>query len=181
MSAKTTRLRLSGQQIYDALKKSGPRKTRKAFVDVYSIDNVNYGKIKRHMRRHAKTCLILNTTRAAKPGEHWVAVCFDNKERECYYFDSYGLGPHLLPQTLRLVTELVDNSCYSTKMLQDIEDPTSQACGFYCIAFVRLFCSPLVSGHQNTNIIRRYHKLFKGVRDKDKKAVELAMNSWLCV
>ena len=173
MSAKTTRLRLSGQQIYDALKKSGNRKTRKAFVDVYSIDNVNYGKIKRHMRRHDKTCLILNTTRAAKPGEHWVAVCF-HKNRECWYFDPYGLGPHLLPHTYDLVTKLADKSFYNAKMLQDIEDPTSQACGFYCIGFVKVFCSTSARVHKN--FISRYQQLFKRVRDKDKRAIKLAMD-----
>jgi hypothetical protein len=36
--------------------------------------------------------IIFNTKPRSHPGEHWLAV-YINKEKEAYFFDSYGLSP----------------------------------------------------------------------------------------
>ena len=78
-------------------------------------------------------CYIINTeTRKNGPGEHWVAV-YVSEEKSCDYFDSYGTGP--LENIYKWMKKMrLQPIRYNKKWLQA---PTSQACGAYCLYFLR--------------------------------------------
>ncbi len=60
--------------------------TSKIFLNVYARDElpttVKY-----------PSCLILNNKPRSHPGQHWLAIYFDDKKIG-YFFDSYGNGPN---------------------------------------------------------------------------------------
>ena len=136
---------LSGQEIYDMLK-ANPT-TRKAFLDVYSVDTIDHAAITRQLMRTNNngipTCCIVNTENSQDPtGEHWVGVAFALTKEDgtvCYYFDSYGFGP-VQPDMYDLVTGYTNQSEYNAKMIQDLEDDSSVACGYYATFFVWAVC-----------------------------------------
>ena len=135
----------SGQEIYDMLKANPV--TRKAFLDVFSVDTINHAAIKRGLKRTKNnaipTCCIVNTGDSNDPtGEHWVGVAFALTAGNgivCYYFDSYGFGP-VQPNMYDLVTGYTKYRKYNAKMIQDLKDDKSVACGFYAIFFVWSVC-----------------------------------------
>ena len=135
---------LSGQEIYDMLKANAV--TRKAFLDVYSVDTIDHAAITRQLvRTHNNgipTCCIVNTEDSHDPtGEHWVTVAFASRRDGpvCYYLDSYGFGP-VQPNLYNLVTCYTEQSEYNAKMLQNLEDDRSAACGYYAVFFVNAVC-----------------------------------------
>ena len=135
---------LSGQEIYDMLKTNAL--TKRAFLDVYSVDTIDHDAIVRQLvRTHnnaTPTCCIVNTEDSHDPtGEHWVAVAFASTKDGpvCYYFDSYGFGP-VQPNMYNLVTSYTKQSEYNAKMLQNLEDDSSFACGHYTVFFVYAVC-----------------------------------------
>jgi len=100
---------------------------------------------------------IVNTQPIAEPGEHWIAIYFDeNKNGEC--FDSYGLPP----QVYGLDAFMDRNSkrwTYNQKTLQSLFSAT---CGHYCIYFI-LFRS---RGHSMQSITSRFSK---NLTENDRK------------
>lgn len=92
--------------------------------------------------------IIVNTDDSSKPGTHWVAMRFT--ERECEYFDSFGMPP-LHSEMIRAVAKrrLVWNG-------RCIQHPRSRSCGEFCIAFVKMrsqrvcFASFIKIFHRNT-------------------------------
>ena len=135
---------LSGQEIFNILK-TNPT-TRKAFLDVFSVDTIDHDAIKRGLARTREngipTCCIINTGDSNDPtGEHWVAVAFVSTRDGpvCYYFDSYGFGP-VQPNMYNLVTGYTKQSEYNSKMIQDLKDDSSVACGYYAVFFILTVC-----------------------------------------
>jgi len=80
-------------------------------------------------------------------GSHW--TCFQvakypNGVCECFYFDSYGVGP---PQIIskRIEKEFKIGIYHNTK---DIQSLMSEVCGYYCLAFLHFInASPYASKH----------------------------------
>ena len=75
--------------------------------------------------------LVFNTDNSKKPGTHWVAVYVDRKS--CgYYFDSYGMKPHIPDHVMRL-RKNCKTLRYNDRQLQSI---SSDVCGHFCIMFL---------------------------------------------
>lgn len=79
--------------------------------------------------------VIINTDPSNKPGEHWVAVYF-NENNEAEYFDSFGLPP-LKKEILSFLNKFSVRWYYNPHNLQPFYSST---CGLYCIMFLRLRC-----------------------------------------
>ena len=63
-------------------------------------------------------------------GTHWLALKIEN--RDCAYFDSYGMLP---PEEIISFCKRIQKShlSYNTKEIQDL---SAQTCGFYAMAFL---------------------------------------------
>lgn len=73
---------------------------------------------------------VINTERQEGPGEHWVVVSFDGRERG-EYFDSFGL-----PAVYRDIEDFIFH-CQSYRYNQHVlQDPPSSTCGLYCMYYV---------------------------------------------
>jgi len=59
--------------------------SKESFLGVFARDeipkNINY-----------PACFVMNTENRNKPGQHWLALHYDNKGK-CYFFDSFGNPP----------------------------------------------------------------------------------------
>ncbi len=60
--------------------------------DEYGTKNTNFQDLI-NKEKKTKIGLVINLDRRGEPGSHWVALYADFNSGECYYFDSYGLGP----------------------------------------------------------------------------------------
>ena len=79
------------------------------------------------------TAMIVNTDDMNEPGEHWIAIIL-LKYGTGEYFDSFGLPP-LHPDLRKYMNKMCPNHwCYNIK---DIQDPFSNKCGNFCIAFIK--------------------------------------------
>lgn len=74
---------------------------------------------------------LLNLDKANSTGTHWTA--YKNGKNKIY-FDSFGCVP---PQELDDLFD--DDYIYNTKQIQDLN---SEACGWYCIAFIKFMLNP---------------------------------------
>ena len=99
------------------------RETKKIFIGVYARNELPL-KIK------YPCCFILNTHPRNKPGEHWLAFYF-SKNKECYFFDSYGLSPKFY----NLENYIIFSSSSYTFNKKRIQGYSSY-CGFYCLLFL---------------------------------------------
>lgn len=75
--------------------------------------------------------MIVNTQRASKPGEHWIALVMT--KRHCFYFDSFGL-PVIEFHITEYLSNYYSKVIYSSVCIQDID---SNKCGEFCIGFVK--------------------------------------------
>ena len=75
-------------------------------------------------------CFIFNTQTRDQDGEHWLAIYLD-KNRKCYFFDSYGLSPQYYNLSA-YINSISISFNWNMKRLQG----NSTYCGFYCIAFL---------------------------------------------
>ena len=75
--------------------------------------------------------LIVNTDPIEKPGQHWVAIFFEDKNRACY-FDSFGERPN---KTISNYLKNIKTIYYNTEQVQP---DNSYLCGLYCVFFLRL-------------------------------------------
>ncbi len=84
-------------------------------------------------------------------GSHW--TCFQvakypNGVAECFYFDSYGVGP---PQIVCKSVER-DFGCGIYHNKKDIQSLMSEVCGYYCLAYLHFInASPYASKHLITD------------------------------
>jgi len=76
---------------------------------------------------------VINTHNHNQPGEHWLAVYFDNK-RNCEFFDSYGLSPNFY-NFEKSLKKLSKNIKFNSIQLQA---DNSFYCGYYCVYFILL-------------------------------------------
>lgn len=74
--------------------------------------------------------MVLNTDPANKPGEHWVAMYFD-EEGHGEYFDSYGIPPP--PCFTRYIQRHSMQWSWNRRSLQDV---WTSACGHFCVYYV---------------------------------------------
>ena len=74
---------------------------------------------------------VVYTNRSTAPGEHWVAMLFNN-QRFAEYFDSYGLHP-----IVHGLTDFLDSHSsswtYNSKTLQSL---ISEVCGHYTAYYI---------------------------------------------
>lgn len=81
------------------------------------------------------SALILNTDKSDQPGEHWLALYYD-ENGVCEFFDSFGFHPDFYNITSYLKS--TSNSfIYNNKTLQGI---FSEYCGNYCVLFLLIRC-----------------------------------------
>lgn len=76
------------------------------------------------------TSFIINTHPSNKPGEHWQAVFFDNRNRASF-FCSYGTLPSKIIKKFILQNSL--SMKYNTRRLQHRR---ATSCGLYCLYFL---------------------------------------------
>lgn len=76
--------KLNSLQIFQELKK-----------DLYSKHVFKNVVARNRLPKYIKypSAYVINTHNHNQPGEHWLAIYFDNK-RNCEFFDSYGLSPN---------------------------------------------------------------------------------------
>ena len=89
---------------------------------------------------------VVNTDPSTAPGEHWVAMLFNNP-RSAEFFDSYGLHPIVYG-----LTDFLDSHSsswtYNSKTLQSL---ISEVCG-HCTVYYILFCSRGCSLSDNVSL-----------------------------
>ena len=93
------------------------------FLGVYSCDTLPDGDV--------RGLLVCNTDPHDQPGEHWVAMYFDEKRGE--YFDSFGRPPP------KLFKDYMNRHCkrwtFNERQLQSV---CSRFCGHYCVYYCLL-------------------------------------------
>jgi hypothetical protein len=101
---------------------------------------------------------IINLDTSNHDGTHWTA-CFCHPLKS-FYFDSYGFLPPLeLEQKIKPYT-------YNDK---DIQDWNSEACGWFCIAFIKFLCDK----NDKETAYKEFLKLFSSnTKENDKKLKE---------
>ncbi len=93
--------------------------------------------------------LIVNTDKQGERGEHWLAIYVD-KYKNCEFFDSFGLSEkdYGFDGYIRTFSRN-----YTSNKLQ-MQDISSNACGYYCIYFI-LFKSRGLSLNEIQNLFSR--------------------------
>jgi len=109
------------------LEKIGKRILKnRSFKGVYPCDltpNIDYSK---------KFSIIINTGTSDTNGEHFIAIYADSKK--LIYFDSFGMKPDN-----KYLVNFIKSSKKKRKLffnLTQIQDHSSNFCGFYCLAFL---------------------------------------------
>ncbi|KAL3114760.1 hypothetical protein niasHT_014574 [Heterodera trifolii] len=118
--------RFLNAQLEIILKKLRPTKNK--FIGVFPSDRIP--------KRVSKFphCMVVNTGKEGTRGEHWVA-CYASSHRRVEYFDSLGEQPNPdLASYLNTFKEVL-----VTK--DQIQLPTSDTCGHFCIYFLTSRCS----------------------------------------
>ena len=113
---------MDSAQIEDVLNKH----CRQQFAGVFPANNMLISKL--------PSFLVLNTDEIGRKGQHWVCV-YLNRDR-CEFFDSQGMGPLSYHRYWHdVLLEISPSYCYNTNRLQE---PGSNVCGEFCIAYVIL-------------------------------------------
>ena len=122
---------LSGEELSDFCKRFIPN-----FVNVYSMDNIDYELIKQRLLQGKGSSCIVNTSRANEKGEHWVAVHFSDRQGNCEYFDSFGLPP--IQRGVQRLCELTPSGYYWNEEgpVQNALDNNSIACGYHVLFYL---------------------------------------------
>ena len=74
---------------------------------------------------------VINTEKSGHPGDHWVAIYMT--QTITFYFDSFGL-PVIEEDIYNYLRRYCKSVIYNKKCIQDV---TSDACGMFCIAFIK--------------------------------------------
>ena len=135
MSDRQNRLKkgLSGEEFIKFCKRHIPDGS---FLDVFSIDNINFELIQQRISQGKITSCIINTSRADEKGEHWVGVYF-SKAGDCEYFDSFGLPP--IQRATQKLCEMSATGEYSWNEehpIQDVLDESSVSCGYHVLFYL---------------------------------------------
>jgi hypothetical protein len=107
------------------------------------------------IKDHLKTGFyVINLDTSDQEGTHWT-VCYAHPLKS-YYFDSYGFVPPLE------LEQKIKPYIYNDK---DVQDWNSEACGWYCIAFIKFLYDKL----DKEIAYKEFLKLFsKNTKENDK-------------
>lgn len=83
--------------------------------------------------RHFPTSLVINLDPARKEGSHWVAVVLINR-RTALYWDSLALP------TKGKIAEFLHQFGSLERNKRPYQNPFSDCCGHFCIAFIHYVC-----------------------------------------
>lgn len=102
--------------------------TRNYFIGVYSRDQLP-------ILRDYPCCFILNTDPSTQPGEHWLALYY-NEDIEAEFFDPAGYHPSMygLEDYLKSTAK---SWIYNKKRIQGY---FSELCGQYCLFYLYCRC-----------------------------------------
>lgn len=98
--------------------------------------------------------MILNNQNRGQDGEHWLAIYYD-KNKKCYFFDSFGLNP-----VFYSLTKYLQDTSTSWTFNQRRIQGTSQYCGYYCIFFLKSICK--------NETIKFFKNFSKNLRQNDQ-------------
>ena len=76
-------------------------------------------------------CVVINSAAPHQKFGHWTAIFCEN-ENWGAYFDSLGIQPW--GEILSFINRNISNAVYNRRLIQH---PQSQACGYYCIIFLK--------------------------------------------
>jgi len=119
--------------------------TRNEFLGVFARDELPY--IKRY-----PSCFVFNTDERSEPGQHWLAVYYD-ENRNAEFFDSLAFHP----SHYSLVKYLNHTSTNWTNSNKRIQGYQSHLCGVYCVFFLYQRCRGMN--------IKDFEKLFDNYND----------------
>lgn len=129
---------LNENEIAKLVKLVGGRKLNKAFIGVYSIDELD--QVASKVKPNSKAAFILNLDESTKPGSHWVACWIDPTDsKSIEYYDSFGRDP---PERFLKDLDLVVNAlkCDEYLMLKFNkvvqQSVSSGNCGWFAIKFL---------------------------------------------
>lgn len=100
-------------------------------VNCHNVGVYARNEIKPPGKKFARTAYVINTDPSYKRGKHWVAIYID-KNREGYYFDSYGLPPSHR-EFLRFLKKHTEHWSYNDENFQGLLEET---CGQFCLYFL---------------------------------------------
>lgn len=106
---------------------------------------------------------IINLDDSNGNGTHWTALYFQGNPLNSYYFDSFGFVPPL--EVERKIKPYLYNDA-------DIQDFNSEACGYYCLAFIKFL-------HDKNNIelaFRQFLQLFGNKTTENDNILEKYLN-----
>ena len=130
--------------------------TSKIFLNVYARDELP-------LEVTYPSCLILNNKPRSHPGEHWLAIYFD-ENKNGYFFDSYGNKPHYYNLSPYL-DSLTIQYLFNKRKIQG----ASHYCGYYCILFLLLM---------SRNELAKFYSYFTtNTYLNDKKIYQLIKNN----
>ena len=101
--------------------------TKDIFCGCYAKDQI----LNQHYKKYPRA-YIVNTHDHYKPGEHWVAMHFENSYTGSY-FDSYGIAPIQREFSLFMSRNTAKWN-YNCTMIQDF---SSTNCGKFCVYFIK--------------------------------------------
>lgn len=81
------------------------------------------------------SCFIINTDVSDRPGAHWLAFYY-NSNKECHFFDSYGLHPSIYG----LTSYLNRTSRYWIFNKIKYQSFLTKSCGYFAFVFLLLKC-----------------------------------------
>ena len=106
---------------------------------------------------------IINLDNSNGNGTHWTALYFQGNPLNSYYFDSFGFVPPLE------VEQKIKPYLYNDA---DIQDFNSEACGYYCLAFIKFL-------HDKNDIelaFRQFLQLFGNKTTENDNILEKYLN-----
>ena len=108
----------------------------KTFKGVFSCDNFHQKIKERYSNFSPGDRYIINLSSSNHSGSHWVAIQV-NTPHEAEYFDPFGLDcfDNFIKKGLE------DQNITISAFKKTIQDPSSQFCGLYCVAY--LLCREL--------------------------------------
>ena len=79
------------------------------------------------------SAFVCNTHNSDQPGEHWVAMCVDQRGD---YFDPYGQKP----QHIEFTNFMIEHCSEWSNNDSTLQSHMSTVCGQYCVAFLMFRC-----------------------------------------
>jgi hypothetical protein len=100
---------------------------------------------------------VINLDTSKNEGTHWTCVLYE--PLTSYYFDSFGF---YAPEELE---EVIKPYEYNDKDIQDLD---SEACGYYCIAFIKFMSNK----RDKQEAYKAFMRLFKNNRKENDRILK---------